>query len=293
MVFFLPDWYFYGIVTDNMQIHTYEKVAKAITFIKENFRSQPSLETIAAHVHVSPYHFQRLFTDWAGVSPKKFLQYVSLVYAKKLLAEKQYSLFDVAAQTGLSGSGRLHDLFVTIEAMTPGEFKNGGEDLSIQFSFGACIFGNLIIASTDNGICYTAFYDTETAGIEALKQKFPNARYNQEVNPLHQKVLDAFNQGGEHTGHIKLHLKGSSFQLKVWEALLKIPEGQVSTYKTIAGQIEKPLAVRAVGSAIGDNPVAFIIPCHRVIQSGGALGGYMWGETRKTALIAWESALTK
>jgi AraC family transcriptional regulator, regulatory protein of adaptative response / methylated-DNA-[protein]-cysteine methyltransferase len=270
----------------------YARIAEAIEYIKENFRRQPSLEEVAEKVHMSPFHFQRLFTDWAGVSPKKFLQYISVEHAKQLLKEKQATLFDAAYETGLSGTGRLHDLFITIEGMTPGEYKNGGEALSIHYSYAETPFGNILVASTTKGICYMAFADTAEKAFQDLQNHFPRAQFRQMVDLLQQNALYIFTHDWSQLHKIKLHLKGSDFQLKVWEALLKIPMGHLSTYGNIARHIQQPQASRAVGTAIGSNPVAFLIPCHRVIQSTGAIGGYMWGPTRKTAIIGWEAAKT-
>lgn len=268
----------------------YDRIATAITFIRENFREQPSLDAVAEKVHLSPFHFQKLFSDWAGVSPKKFLQYLSVEYAKGLLKEKRATLFDAAFETGLSGTGRLHDLFIKIEGMTPGEFKNGGEDLNIHFSYSETPFGNIIIASTTKGICYLAFYDEKMIAFEELKKKFPNAGYEQ-MSDFHQaKALTFFNRNWNEPSAINLHLKGTPFQIKVWEALLKIPMGRLSTYSTIAASINNLKASRAVGSAVGDNPVAYLIPCHRVIRSTGEFGQYHWGTTRKTAMIGWEAS---
>ncbi len=268
----------------------FNRIAEAIDYIQQNFKSQPSLEAIAGKIHLSPYHFQRLFTDWAGTSPKKFLQYISVEYAKKMLKEDQASLFETALETGLSGPGRLHDLFINIEGMTPGEYKNGGENLSINYSFAESPFGNILVASTAKGICHIAFADDQPHALLALKEKFPNAVYKQMVDLAQQNVLYIFTHDWSKLNQIKLHLKGTEFQLKVWETLLKIPMGQLTSYGKIARQINLPKASRAVGTAIGDNPVAFLIPCHRVIQSTGIFGGYHWGSTRKTAMIGWEAA---
>ncbi|MEJ5960953.1 methylated-DNA--[protein]-cysteine S-methyltransferase [Pedobacter immunditicola] len=269
----------------------YQRIAVAIDYIKVNFKSQPDLNEVAESVNLSPFHFQRLFSEWAGVSPKKFLQYLSLDFAKSMLKTQQATLFDVALETGLSGTSRLHDLFLNIEGMTPGEFKNGAEQLRIQYSFAESMFGKIIIASTDKGICYLAFVEgTEENAFQLLLKTFPNAHYLQDKPQIHQQAMQLFGRDWSQTQEIKLHLKGSPFQLKVWEALLKIPAGRLSTYGTIAAGINQPQACRAVGSAIGKNPIAFLIPCHRVIQSTGIFGGYHWGPTRKTAMIGWEAA---
>lgn len=268
----------------------YSRIAKAITFIQAQYKQQPSLEEIAAHVQLSPFHFQRLFSDWAGTTPKKFLQYISLAHAKNLLTEKQATLFDTAFETGLSSTSRLHDLFVQIEGMTPAEYQQGGKDLSILYNFYFSPFGKILIASTPKGICSMVFEENEEQAILQLYAQFPNAIFVQQEDIMHQNALAIFQHNDHALTTIKLHLKGTAFQLKVWEALLKIPTGALSTYGKLAGEIGNSKASRAVGTAIGSNPVAFLIPCHRVIQSTGHIGGYMWGNVRKTAIIAWESA---
>lgn len=268
----------------------YNRIADAIDYIQANFKEQPNLDEVAEKVHLSPFHFQRLFSDWAGTSPKKFLQYTSLEHAKKLLKENQSTISETAYETGLSGTSRLHDLFVNIEGMTPAEYKNGGKNLEINYSFAESPFGNIIVASTQKGVCFMAFAEDEAIGFNDLKNKFPNAAFTRKLDLAQQNALFIFQNDWSKLSEIKLHLKGTDFQLKVWETLLKIPMGQLSTYGTIAHQIQKPNASRAVGTAIGSNPVAFLIPCHRVIQSSGVFGGYMWGNTRKTAIIGWEGA---
>lgn len=268
----------------------YQRIADAINYIQNNFKAQPGLEEIAEKVHLSPYHFQRLFTEWAGTSPKKFLQYISIEYAKSLLKDNRVTLFEAAFETGLSGTSRLHDLFVNIEGMSPAEYKNGGKNLIINYSFASSPFGNIIVASTPKGICHIAFTDDEAMAFQVLQSHFPNATFKQQTDAMQQNALFIFSHDWQKLPQIKLHLKGTDFQLKVWETLLKIPMGELSTYGKIAQQIDKPNASRAVGTAIGDNPVAFLIPCHRVIQATGKLGGYMWGTTRKTAMIGWEAS---
>lgn len=273
------------------QIH-YSRIAEAIEYIKNNFRQQPNLDEVAAQIHLSPTHFQRLFTDWAGTSPKKFLQYISIEHAKKRLQQEQTTLFDTTYETGLSSTSRLHDLFVNIEGMTPAEYKNGGKNLHINFSFAASPFGSILVASTHKGICCMAFEDNEQQAVMNLRAKFPNATLQRKFDFFQQNALFIFQNDWSNLSEIKLHLKGTDFQLKVWESLLKIPMGRLSTYGNIAAQIGNQKASRAVGTAIGSNPVAFLIPCHRVIQSSGIFGGYMWGNTRKTAIIGWETAKT-
>lgn len=269
--------------------HHYKKVAEAINYINTNFKNQPTLDEVAGHVQLSPYHFQRLFREWAGTTPKKFLQYITSRYTKRLLREAgEQTLFDAAHQAALSGPSRLHDLFISIQGMTPAEYKNGGRNLVIRYNFKESPFGKLLIASTQKGICKMAFAEDEEKGLESLIKEFPNAEFHRLVNADGEGVLSVFRDGWSDLSQIKLHLKGSEFQLQVWEMLLKIPVGNLSTYGSLAKKIGSPNASRAVGSAVGKNPIAYLIPCHRVIRSTGEIGNYMWGKTRKTAMIGWE-----
>lgn len=268
----------------------YARIAAAINFIKDHLQDQPSLDEIATAVELSPFHFQKLFTEWAGVSPKKFMQYLTLEYAKSLLRNADATLLDTAHATGLSGTSRLHDLFISLEGMTPGEFKNGGTGLQINYHFAESPFGQLIVASTHKGICHLFFVTDKQQAIDNLIARFPKASFKNTTDKLQQDALSFFQKDWHQPDKIKLHLSGSPFQLKVWESLLKVPMGALVTYGTIAKNIDKPSAPRAVGTAIGSNPIAFLIPCHRVIQNTGRLGGYMWGETRKSAIIGWEAA---
>lgn len=274
---------------DQKQIN-YDRIEKAIHYICENFKDQPSLDDMAAAAHLSSFHFQRIFSEWAGVSPKKFVQYLSVEYAKSLLKDEQFTLMDTAYETGLSGTSRLHDFFVKIEGMTPGEFKNGGENLQINYCFAKSPFGKLLVASTNKGVCHIAFEEDETQALVTLRQSFPNAAYHQVIDKFQQDALLIFQKDWSQLDNIKLHLNGTPFQLKVWESLLKIPMGGLTTYGNVAKGIEQPKASRAVGTAIGSNPVAFLIPCHRVIQGSGNIGGYKWGPSRKSAIIGWEAA---
>lgn len=268
----------------------YQRIAEAINYIRLNFKDQPNLDEVAEKVNISPFHFQRMFTEWAGISPKKFLQYLSVEYAKSILKEKQATLFDAAFATGLSGTGRLHDLFINIEGMTPAEYKNGGKALAINYSFAESPFGNILVASTPKGICHLSFADNREEAFSQLRAQFPNAAYHQMVDLVQQNALFIFEKDWSKLSNIKLHLKGTAFQLKVWDALLKIPLGGLHTYGLVAQTIQLPNASRAVGNAIGDNPVAFLIPCHRVIRSTGEFGQYHWGANRKSAIIGWEAA---
>ncbi|MGJ1204087.1 bifunctional transcriptional activator/DNA repair enzyme AdaA [Sphingobacterium lactis] len=270
----------------------YERVASAIQYIQDNFQHTPSLEEIAEHVHLSPFHFQRLFSDWAGTSPKKFLQYTQVSFAKRLLKEEQRSLFDTHMITGMSSTSRLHDLFIQIEGMTPAEYKQGGEGLEIAYSFQQTPFGKCLIASTEKGICFMAFVDDAQESLADLRKNFAKATLHEQETALHKEALALFTKDGNDLKAIKLHLKGTPFQLKVWQALLQIPLGEISSYKAIAEKIEQPTASRAVGTAIGQNPIAFLIPCHRVLQSSGGIGGYRWKPIRKSAMLGWEFAQT-
>lgn len=268
----------------------FARVADAIEYITQNYQEQPSLFDVAEEVNVSIYHFQRLFTEWAGVSPKKFLQYVSVNRAKRILKEGQGSLFDAAFETGLSGTGRLHELFIHIEGMTPGEYKVGGKGLSINYCFTRTLFGEMLVASTSKGVCCMTFCDDREQALAELGHHFPFATFEKRPDEFQERALAVFSMNWTNLNEVKLHLRGTEFQLKVWEALLKIPLGTLTTYGDIANYLDSPNSSRAVGTAIGDNPVAFLIPCHRVIRSTGTLGGYHWGLTRKTAIIGWEAA---
>jgi len=269
-------------------MNTYETIARALRYIRDNANRQPSLDEIAANVYMSPYHFQRLFSEWAGISPKKFLQYLTLNYAKNCLKQNR-SLFETAHQSGLSGTGRLHDLFISLEGMTPGEYKNGGEDLTIYYTVHASLFGTFVVASTDRGICNLFFIDEDEDAASLLRVEWPSARLVQEEKTMHRDVISFFEQK-EPTNQIPLRLKGTPFQLKVWQALLQIPEGTLTSYGVIAAHLEAPSAQRAVGTAIGKNPVGYLIPCHRVIRNMGEMGGYRWNPIRKQAMIGRETA---
>ena len=270
----------------------YTRIADAIGFFRENFKAQPKLDEVAEHVNLSPFHFQRMFKDWAGVTPKQFLQYLSVEHAKEILKHEDANVFNTALETGFSGGGRLHDLFIKVEGMTPGEYRNGGAMLHINYSFADTPFGKVIVASTAKGICHMAFVDEcEEKALEQLKISFPNAVFNQLVDRIQQNALFIFTQDWSRLDEIKLHLKGTDFQIKVWETLLKVPPGGLITYASLARKAGSENAYRAVGTAVGNNPVAFLIPCHRVIKSTGEIGQYHWGSTRKNAIIGWEAAL--
>ncbi len=274
----------------NQESLDFNRIKKAIEYISENYKYQPSLDKISEHIHLSPFHFQRLFKEWAGVSPKRFLQYISIQHAKQILRETQATLFDTAFEVGLSGTSRLHDLFINIEGMTPAEYKNEGSYLTINYSFALSPFGEIIVASTPKGICHMSFAEDHKEAIKNLTSIFPKANYQNSADEIQKNAIRIFNLDWESLDKIKLHIKGSDFQIKVWQALLNIPMGQLSSYQNIANLIKSPKASRAVGNAVGQNPVAYLIPCHRIIQSTGALGDYHWGHIRKTSMIGWEAA---
>lgn len=268
----------------------YERIAKAISYISQNVTAQPSLDEIAAHVALSPFHFQRLFSRWAGTTPKRFLQVLTLELGKKLL-EESGSLLDVSGQLGLSSSSRLHDHFVQLEAVTPGEYRSKGKDLVIEYGEHDTPFGRIFVAQTPRGVCRAAFVDVDDEGrqLEALRKTWPLATYRKNVAGTAQ-VAELLNMPpqAQLQRPLSLHVAGTNFQVAVWRALLRIPAGSAVTYSQIAKAVGAPVAVRAAGTAIGANPVAFVIPCHRVIQQSGALGGYRWGLERKQAMQVWE-----
>ena len=269
----------------------YERIAQAISFITSRVTSQPTLDEIAAHLHLSPFHFQRLFCRWAGVTPKRFLQVLTLERAKQLLSESK-PLLAVSDALGLSSGSRLYDHFVHLEAITPGEYKLGGLGLTIEYATHDTPFGKVFIATTPRGVCKLAFLEhTDSAAhLADLCKTWPQAVMHE--NPATTlAVIDAmFGEKMKLDRALSLHVSGTNFQISVWKALLQIPPGTVTSYSQVATAIARPRSARAVGLAVGANPVAFLIPCHRVIQQNGNLGGYHWGETRKQAMHAWETA---
>lgn len=278
----------------NLSSSQFSVMASMIEYAYQHFDDQPTLEQMAATVDLSPSYAQRQFQEWVGISPKKFVQYLSLQRAKALLQQNQ-SILNTALETGLSGTGRLHDLFIQIEGMTPGEYKQQGASLLITYSIQATPFGDVFIASTDKGICSVQFLSDTLTDLTALRQlqhRFALADFQPQSTELHQHVAAWFQRDLKHSvqHQIPLRLQGTPFQLKVWEALLTIPEGQLRSYQQIAGQIGHPKAVRAVASAVANNPIAYLIPCHRVIRSTGMIGEYHWSKARKLALLSWEMA---
>jgi len=261
----------------------YDRIARAIRFIAAHRLDQPDLDVVAAHVGLSPYHFQRLFTRWAGVSPKRFLGFLTVQHARALLAQDA-SVLDTALDVGLSGPSRLHDLFVSFEAMTPGEAKNGGANLTITYSLLDTPFGQVVVMKTSKGICGLEFIDAHEDPRARVQQRWPGATLIEGCAPdLAEHLFTA-----RPSQPIHLHLKGTNFQIQVWQALMSIAPGHLSTYKRIAQQVCSAKAARAVGGAVGANPVAVLIPCHRVIKESGMVEGYRWGSERKRALIGWE-----
>lgn len=279
-------------MSDKQDEIDFTHVADAIECITRYYREQPSLFDVAEEVNINASHFQRLFTEWAGVSPKKFLQYISVNHAKQILKVGQGTIFDAAFETGLSGTRRLHDLFIRIEKMTPGEYKVGGRGLIINYSFADTRFGEVLVASTSKGVCHMSFSDDREQVLNELGHHFPFAVFKRCSDDFQERALAVFTMDWNNLKEVKLHLRGTEFQLKVWDALLKIPMGTLVTYGDIARHLDSSNASRAIGTAVGDNPVAFLIPCHRVIRSTGVLGGYRWGITRKCAMIGWEAAQT-
>ncbi|MBI5838711.1 MAG: bifunctional helix-turn-helix domain-containing protein/methylated-DNA--[protein]-cysteine S-methyltransferase [Chloroflexi bacterium] len=270
----------------------YLRIEQAILYLDNHYTKQPSLEEVAANVGLSEFHFQRLFTRWAGVSPKRFLQFLTKEGAKDLL-DRSENLLDTTHQIGLSSLGRLHDLFVSAEAVSPGEYKSRGLGLTICYGLHPTPFGNCLIGVTERGICHLSFVQTsEGNAIDKLVEDWKQAKMIEDhkaTAPLVEPIFDLSQRG---KSELRLHLRGTNFQIKVWEALLNIPAGAVTTYEGIASSIGTPRALRAVGTAVGHNPIAVLIPCHRVIRKVGEFGNYRYGVPRKKALLAMESVLS-
>ncbi|MNZ29254.1 Bifunctional transcriptional activator/DNA repair enzyme Ada [compost metagenome] len=269
----------------------YARISDAIAFIASQVECQPTLDEIAAHVHLSPFHFQRLFSRWAGVTPKRYLQVLTLERAKALLRESR-SLLEVADTLGLSSGSRLYDHFVQLEAVTPGEYKQRGAGLVIDHGVHDTPFGQAFVALTPRGVCNFSFLDDQApeAPLTALAQRWPAAQLREAPSRTQGVIHNMFDGSKAPDRPISLHVSGTNFQISVWRALLQIPPARVVSYAQVASAVGNPKAARAVGLAVGANPVALMIPCHRVIQQNGKLGGYHWGETRKQAIHAWEAA---
>ena len=272
-------------------MNDYERVARTIRFLDEHHVDQPDLSALAGGAGLSPFHFHRLFSAWAGVTPKDFLQCLTLEHVKTLLREGE-NVLDAALEAGLSGPGRMHDLCVTLEAASPGEIKSGGAGLNISYGFAVTPFGEALIGETGRGICHLSF--TERGGDEsarlALRWEWPAAKFERSDARAGKLAATIFTrQGtGEERRRLRAFVRGTPFQVRVWRALLRVPSGSLTTYGRLSGAISQPGAARAVGTAVGANPVAFVIPCHRVIRETGVLGNYRWDPLRKRAMIGWE-----
>lgn len=270
----------------------YQRVAQAIQFLEQHYQEQPSLEDLATRLALSPFHLQRLFTQWAGVSPKRFVQYLTAEHAKSLLTNA-HSVLHTTYETGLSSPSRLHDLLIATEAVTPGEFKQQGAGLQIAYGRHATPFGDCLLAATARGVCQLLFleengWEQAVAELRAQWQAATLVEDPTQTQPLIDQIFPTNGKNGQRT--LSLLLKGTNFQLKVWNALLQIPAGAAWSYQDVAQAIGQPATVRAVGSAVGANPIGYLIPCHRVIRKSGVIQDYRWGPTRKKALLAWESA---
>ncbi|PKK82539.1 MAG: 6-O-methylguanine DNA methyltransferase [candidate division Zixibacteria bacterium HGW-Zixibacteria-1] len=278
----------------SQQAEDYRRIENAIKYIEVNFKSQPTLDEIAAAVCLSKYHFERLFKRWAGISPMQFMQFLTLDYAKQKLAEAG-NLLDTSFDAGLSGPGRLHDLFVTFEAMTPGEFKKLGAGIEIEYGFHPTPFGECLLAATDRGICFLGFVDSggQSKAMRLFKKKWPNAELIENRKQTESYITRIF--APEHASKpepFHVLIKGTNFQVNVWRALLTIPRGNVVSYQDVAAYLGRPSAYRAVANAVAGNPVAYLIPCHRVIAKSGKIHHYLWGTARKKALFVHEAAMT-
>ncbi len=266
----------------------YQRIEQSLHFIETNFQRQPELKEIAENVGLSEYHFQRLFTRWAGLSPKRFLQFLTKENAKERL--QRSSVLETTYAVGLSSPGRLHDLFIQAEAVTPGEYKTRGAGLTIRYGFHPTPFGAALLGLTERGLCHLSFVQSShEAALALLKADWRNAAFVEDSAATEPLLAPIFSLGA-HPTPLPIYLTGTNFQLKVWEALLAIPQGQVTTYEQIAAKIGHAQALRAVGTAVGHNPIAYLIPCHRVIRKMGEFGNYRWGPARKKALLGWEAA---
>lgn len=274
----------------------YQRIEQAIHYLEKNFQRQPELDEVAEVVHLSPFHFQRLFTEWAGISPKRFLQFLTVDFLKSKLQESK-NLVEVAEAAGLSSQSRVYDLFTTLEAVTPQEYKQSGSGIRIEYGIHETPFGNALIGVTERGVCWLSFINTDEDPryeLEKMKAHWHNSVFHQDQVLTRAFINDIF-EGKVEKMHKKIHLlvKGTNFQIKVWEALLKLPLGNVTTYQDVAIQIQSPNAMQAVGSAVGSNHIAYLIPCHRVIRKDGVLGEYRWSATRKKSIIGWEMAVSE
>ena len=271
----------------------YRRIEEAIQYLEKNFQRQPELDEVAEKVHLSPFHFQRIFTEWAGISPKRFLQFLTVDYLKEKLLESK-NLVEAAEAAGLSSQSRIYDLFTTLEGVTPQEYKMHGSGIRVEYGFHETPFGLCLIGVTERGICWLSFMQADedpNVAIESMKAHWHNSLFHLDQNLTASFAARIFNASKTNkSGKLHVFVKGTNFQLKVWEALLKIPLGGVTTYQGIAESIQSPKAMQAVGSAVGANHIAYLIPCHRVIRKDGILGGYRWSPSRKKSIIGWEMA---
>lgn len=279
------------IVSANEQNINYYRIEQAIKFLEDNFQRQPELDEVAEKVHLSPFHFQRIFTEWAGISPKRFLQFLTVDFLKEKLQEAR-NISEAAESAGLSSQSRVYDLFTTLEAVTPQEYKKSGAGIRVEYGLHETPFGQCLIGVTERGICWLSFLSTSDSKseIETMKAHWHNSVFHQDQNLTEQLVNQIFLRPIDTKSKLHLFVKGTNFQIKVWDALLKIPSGSVTTYQGIAEKVESPRAMQAVGSAVGSNHIAYLIPCHRVIRKDGILGEYRWSSTRKKSIIGWEMA---
>lgn len=272
----------------------YQRIEQAIRYLESNFHRQPELDEVAEKVHLSPFHFQRIFTEWAGISPKRFLQYLTVDFLKEKLQQTR-NLVEAAEAAGLSSQSRVYDLFTTLEAVTPQEYKQKGSGIRVEYGFHPTRFGTCLIGVTERGICWLSFIPPDQEPrheLENMKAYWHNSIFHEDLQLTEEFVKHIFQPEALPK---KLHVlvKGTNFQVKVWQALLSLPQGSVTTYQDIARQIENPKALQAVGSAVGANPIAYLIPCHRVIRKDGILGEYRWTPARKKSIIGWEMSQTE
>jgi AraC family transcriptional regulator of adaptative response/methylated-DNA-[protein]-cysteine methyltransferase len=272
-------------------MNDYERIANVIRFLDRHHTEQPDLAALATTACLSPFHFHRLFSTWAGVTPKDFLQCLTLEHVKQLLHDGE-NVFDAALDAGLSGPGRLHDLCITLEAASPGEMKSGGAGLQIDFGFAETPFGDALVGETKRGVCHLSFVENggRNSARDLLASQWPSAKLQRDDARIADLAVKIFNRDPleRSSRTLRAFVRGTEFQLRVWRALLRVPTGSLTTYGRLAQAIRQPLAARAVGSAVGSNPIAFIIPCHRVIRETGALGHYHWDPVRKRAIVGWE-----
>ena len=272
-------------------MNDYERIAQIIRYLDERRAEQPDLAALAAHAGLSPFHLLRLFSAWAGVTPKDFLQCLTLAHAQKLLREGE-SVLDAALESGLSGPGRLHDLCVNLEAASPGEWKSGGAGWMISVGFAESPFGKCLIAESPRGVCHLSFVEDEKSALAGLQNDWPQAKIKRDDSVASRLAAKIFAPpSGTHSRPgLRAFVRGTPFQVRVWRALLQVPPGSLTSYGRLAATLGRPAAARAVGAAVGQNPLAYLIPCHRVIRETGVIGNYRWGPIRKRAMIAWESS---